>query len=287
MDKVYDVAIIGCGPAGLEAAINCKVRNKEPLFLGVDLCSVKLHKSPVIFNYLGIPEVKGEELRQSFLQHAAKLGVEPTKDKAEAVYPLEGEFAIKCKEGEYRAKTVIIATGISFDQTIPGEQEYLGKGVGYCATCDGPLYRDKTVAIMAYGNEAEGEARFLAEICKKVYLVALYSEVGQLPENVQVIKEEKPKEIKGDNFVKQLVLTNQTLDVDGIFILRETVPPTQLIAGLEMDGPHIQVDTSMRTNIPGIYAAGDCTGKPYQLSRAAGQGQVAALHAVGYLDKLH
>lgn len=286
MDKTYDVAIIGCGPAGLEAAINCKVRNKDPLFLGVDLCSVKMHKSPVIFNYMGFPEVKGEELRQAFLSHAAKLGIQPTQDKAESVYPQDGEFSIKCKDKEYRARTVIIATGISVNQSIPGEEEYLGKGVGYCATCDGPLFRGKTVAVIAYGGEAEGEANFLAEICQKVYFIPLYAEVGNLADNVEVVKD-IPKEIIGEAFVKQLVLTGQTLQVDGIFIIRETVAPTQLVPGLEMEGPHIQVDTSMRTNIPGIYAAGDCTGKPYQLSRAAGQGQVAALHAVGYLDKLH
>lgn len=284
MDELYDIAVVGCGPAGLSASINCKIRNKNVLTFGAELCSPKMHKSPMIFNYLGYSGVKGEELRQAFLKHADDVGIELTKEKVDSVYSMGNEFAIMCGEKVFRSKAVIIASGINYTKAIKGESEFLGKGVGYCATCDAPLYKGKTVALIGYTTEGEEEANFLSEVCKKVYYIPLYQEVGKLFDNVETIKE-KPSEILGEEQVKQLALETRKIDVDGVFIIKETASPEQLVPGLEMEGPHIKVDRSMRTNIEGLYAAGDCAGKPYQLSKASGEGQIAALHAVGYVDK--
>lgn len=284
MDELYDIIIIGCGPAGISAAINCKIRNKKVLVFGTEICSVKMHKSPYIFNYLGFSKITGEALRQEFLKHAKDAGVELTQEKADAVYDMGSEFNISCGDNVYRAKSVIVATGINYGRAIKGEAEYLGKGVGYCATCDAPLYKGKTVALIAYINEGEEEANFLSEVCRKVYYIPLYKDIGSLHENVEVIKE-APVEITGDKKVSHLALKNTRLEVDGVFIVKETAAPEQLVPGVEMDGPHIKVDRNMMTNIEGLYAAGDCAGKPYQLSKAAGEGQIAALHAVGYVDK--
>lgn len=286
MDELYDIAIIGCGPAGLSAAINCKIRNKNILIFGSELCSAKMHKSPYIFNYLGYSKIKGEELRQQFLKHAEEAGVVLTKEKVDTVYSMGDEFNISCGDKMYRTKSVIAATGINYGKSIKGESEYLGKGVGYCATCDAPLYKGKIVTLVAYTNEGEEEANFLSEVCKKVYYVPLYKEIGMLADKVELIKD-TPVEITGDTKVTHIVMKNSKLEVDGVFIIKETSSPEQLVPGLEMDGPHIKVNRNMMTSIEGLYAAGDCAGKPYQLSKAAGEGQIAALHAVGYVDKKH
>lgn len=159
----------------------------------------------------------------------------------------------------------------------------MGKGVGYCATCDAPLYRGKTVAVLAYDKEAEEEANFLSEICKKVYFIPLYKDTGTLNEKIEVVKD-APVEIIGENKVTHLALKNSKIEVDGVFIIKEVASPEQLVPGVEMDGPHIKVNRNMETNINGLYAAGDCAGKPYQLSKAGGEGQVAALNAIVYID---
>jgi len=284
VDELYDIAIVGCGPAGLSAAINCKMRNKNILFLGTDLCSVKLHKSPYIFNYLGFSKIKGEDLRQQFLKHVEDAGITLTKEKADAVYDMGGEFNISCGDKIYGSKSVIVAAGINYDKAIKGESEFLGKGVGYCATCDAPLYKGKTVALVAYTDEGEEEANFLSQVCKKVYYVPLYKDASNLFDKVEIVKD-VPDEIIGDKKVTHLALKGSKLEVDGVFIIKETASPEQLVPGLEMDGPHIKVDRNMMTNIEGLYAAGDCAGKPYQLLKAAGEGQIAALHAVGYIDR--
>lgn len=284
MNKLYDIAIIGCGPAGLSAAVNSKIRNKDILVFSSEICSAKMHKSPFIFNYLGFSKVTGEELRQQFLKHAKDAGVKLNSDRADSVISMGKEFNIVSGEKIYRAKSVIVASGISLGKKLKGETEYLGKGVGYCATCDAPLYTDRTVALVSYNKDGEEEANFLSEICKKVYYIPMYKDMGHLDERIELIND-SPVEIVGDKMVSQLILKNSSLDVEGVFIIKDTIAPEELVPGLEMDGPHIKVDRNMRTNIEGIYAAGDCAGKPYQLSKAAGEGQIAALHAVGYLAK--
>jgi len=283
MDTLYDVAIIGCGPAGISAAINCKVRNKNIIFFGSEFCTAKMYKSPQIFNYLGYPEITGAELRELFIKHALQAGVEFTKEKVSMVMPMGDEFSIAGASDTYRAKAVILASGITFTKAIKGEEEFLGKGVGYCATCDAPLYRGKTVAMLAYDKEAEEEANFLSEICEKVYFVPLYNEMGELSEKIEVVKD-SPIEIIGENKVTHLVLENSKIEVNGVFIIKEVASPEQLVPGVEMDGPHIKVNRNMETNIKGLYAAGDCAGKPYQLSKAGGEGQLAALNAIVYID---
>jgi len=283
MDTLYDIAIIGCGPAGISAAINCKVRNKNIIFFGTDFCTAKMYKSPQIFNYLGYPDITGAELRELFIKHSRELGIKLTTEKVSSVMPMGEEFSILAGNNAYRAKAVILAAGITFTKAIKGEEEFLGKGVGYCATCDAPLYKGKTVAILAYDKEAEEEANFLSEICKKVYFVPLYKDTGKLTEKIEIVHD-KPVEIIGEDKVTHLVLENTKIEADGIFIIKEVAPPEQLVPGVEMDGPHIKVNRNMETNIKGLYAAGDCAGKPYQLSKAGGEGQIAALNAIFYID---
>lgn len=279
MDNVFDIGIIGCGPAGLSAAINAKNKNREIVVLGSELCSPPLHRAPMITNYLGFPSITGEELRKTFLAHASSMDIDILKNKVDNIFPDEDGFLIMSGNEMIMARTVIICTGVPYRQTIHNESGFLGKGVGYCATCDGPLYRDKTVAIIGYNREAEPEANYLQEICGKVYYIPLYQDEPALKKGIEVIRE-RPRSVEGDNLVRTLVLSKRELTVDGVFIVGAETAPDRLVPGLELaDEVHIKVNSHMETNIKGIFAAGDCTGSPYQLAKAVGEGQVAALNA--------
>lgn len=279
----YDTAVIGTGPAGLSAAITLKIRNKSVLLLGSEAVSSKVGKAHEIQNYLGLPNVPGEELGKRFLEHAQSIGLKITPEKITAVYAMGDYFALQTSKNEMpEAKTLILATGVNFGKPYPGETEFLGRGVSYCATCDAPLYRGKTVAVIASSPEEEPEAAFLAEVCSKVYYVPTYENVGPLPSNVEIITD-MPMSIEGTFKAQRLVLEGRTLDADCIFILRQSVAPAQLVPGLKMDGVHVAVDRTMATNLPGLFACGDITGAPYQYIKAAGEGNVAALSAVKYL----
>ncbi|AKC64285.1 oxidoreductase, pyridine nucleotide-disulfide family [Clostridium sporogenes] len=286
MGKRYDMAIIGSGPAGLEAAINAKIRNKDIIIFGNKELSSKLVKAPKINNYLGFYDISGNELKDKFINHIDKMGIEITFERINNVYAMGEYFALMVNEKMYEAKTVILATGVEYGKALKGEEEFLGKGVGYCATCDAPLYKNKTVAIIGYNKEAEEEANFVSELASKLYYIPMYRLDYELSEKVEVIND-KPVEIVGEQHVKKLILKDLEIEADGIFVLKDSVSPSQLVPGLEMEDEHIKVDRKMQTNISGCFAAGDCTGKPYQYIKSAGEGQIAALSAVSYLDKIN
>lgn len=280
----YQLAIVGCGPAGMSAALNAKIRNKDFILLGSDLCSPKLAKAPQIDNYLGFHEIKGEDLRQNFLNHVKAMGIEIIPWKVLNIYP-GPPFTLVGNNESFEADAVILATGVSPTKLLPGETELLGRGVGYCATCDGPLYKGKKVAIVSYSHEGEAEANFMAEICAEVYYLPFYKDVGQLDSRI-IQKKARVKEISGTQMVEKLVLDNEEISVDGVFVLRESLPAEQIVPGLEMDKGAIKVNRDLETGIPGLFAAGDCSGQPYQLNKAVGEGGTAALNAIKYLDEM-
>lgn len=279
----YDCIIIGTGPAGLEAAVNLKIRGKSFLLFGSKDLSKKLMLAPKIDNYLGFHGISGSILAEKFLDHLGEMGIEITVGQVSMVYNMGGYFSLATSAKTYEATTVILATGVFSAKLLKGEQEFLGRGVGYCATCDAPLYRSKTVAILGYNEESAQEADFVSEIAGKTYYLPLNENKSMPKSSVEIIRE-KPQEIIGENKATGIKLENFTLETDGIFILRDSAPPASLVPGLELNGGFIKVDSSMRTNIAGLFAAGDCTGKPHQYMRAAGQGQTAALEAVSYID---
>ncbi|KXZ39909.1 thioredoxin reductase (NADPH) [Alkalithermobacter thermoalcaliphilus JW-YL-7 = DSM 7308] len=279
----YDIAIIGSGPAGLSAAINAKVRNKNIILFGSSNLSDKIVRAPVIDNYLGIYNVNGEGLKNAFRSHIESMDIKINEERATNVYAMGEYFVVAANDKMYEATTVILATGIEYTKPIKGEEEFLGKGVGYCATCDASLYRGKKVAIIGYNVEAEQEANFLVEIASNVYYIPIYKGNYSLDKNIQIIKD-TPLEVKGKEYVDRLVLKKSEIDVDGVFFIKDSISPKYLVPGLEMEKGHIKVDKNMHTNIKGCFAAGDCTGKPYQYLKAAGEGQIAALSAVSYLD---
>ena len=162
--------------------------------------------------------------------------------------------------------------------------EYLGKGVSYCATCDGMLYRGKKVVVVGENEEGEAEANFLADVCEQVTYVPLYQPVLNLKETVEVLQG-KPKAVVGEGIrVTGIEVDGETVECDGIFFAKNSTPPESLLFGLNTDGKNIIVDRNMATNLPGVYAAGDCTGAPFQIAKAVGEGLVAALSAAAYID---
>jgi len=219
------------------------------------------------------------------MEHAASRGVEISPHRAETISEIDGIYHILSGDQVIASKTIIIATGVPYKPTLPQEEFFLGKGLGYCATCDGPIYRDKDVLLIGHSREAESEANFMAEICNRVYYLPLYKEVGTLDSRVEVI-EGKPASIIGTNFVEGLKLKDgREIKVEGLFVLGGETAPDRLIPGLEIEDKHIKVNRQQETNLPGVYAAGDCTGPPYQVAKSVGEGQVAGLNAAKYASR--
>lgn len=286
----YDIAIIGTGPAGLEAAITAKVRNKSILLLGGSSLSTKVEKAHTIQNYLGLPNVSGEAMQAAFRAHLEQMGIAITEDRVNMVFAAGEYFAIQGHQEFYEASSLILACGMSVARPFPGELENLGSGVSYCATCDGALYKGKSTVVIGYSPADEAEAAFLAELAAEVIYIPMYQEVGPLDARIRVIANARPVGIdrNGQGLRSNLILhlEGQDLETNGIFILREQVAPAQLVPGLTIEGDHVAVNRSMETNIPGLFACGDITGAPYQYIKAAGEGNVAALSAVHYLSQL-
>ncbi|MDD5921610.1 MAG: NAD(P)/FAD-dependent oxidoreductase [Eubacteriales bacterium] len=290
MEK-YDIAIIGTGPAGVSAALTAKNRNKKILLFGSREISQKVKKSHLIENYPGLPSITGEDLAKTFLSHLDARGIPVTEERVSAVYAMGSEFAIQAGENMYTASAVILASGVVMGKTLPGEEENLGRGVSYCATCDATLYHGKTSAVIGYAPKEEAEAAFLAEVAAKVFYFPQYPEEPEgLPENVEILRE-KPKEIhlqNPSNPTEGVCLRTESGNeyvTNGVFVLRESIAPSRLVPGLETDGAHIVTGRNMATNIAGCFAAGDITGQPYQDAKAVGEGNVAALSAAAYLDE--
>jgi len=276
------VAILGCGPAGLSAAINATIRNKKVIVIGSELCSPPMHKAQKISNYLGIPEVSGAELLEIFMKHAHLMNVEICNIKAQAINEDGGIYNILLGDELVRTKAMIIATGLPYRSTLDREEFFLGKGLGYCATCDGPIYRDKDVLIIGHSEEAEEEANFMAEICNRVYYLPLYKETGDLNPRIEIVRS-KPAAIMGVDFVEGMELKDGAkILVEGLFVLGAETAPERLVPGLEIIENHIKVDRNQASNLPGVFAAGDCTGPPYQIAKSVGEGQVAGLNASKY-----
>jgi len=286
MSDRYDIAIVGTGPAGLEAAINAKIRNKNIIIFGNKDLSPKLVKAAKVNNFLGFHNISGVDLKNQFGNHIAAMGIGIINEKINNVYAMGEYFALMVNEKVYEAKTIILATGIEYTKPLKGEEEYLGKGVGYCATCDAPLYKGKTVVIIGYNKESIEETNYVNELSTKTYYIPMYRGEYNLNKGVEIING-RPLEIVGEDVVTKLILDKGEIITDGIFMLRDSVSPSQLVPGLEIEEGHIKVDRDMKTNIEGCYAAGDCTGKPYQYMKSAGEGLVAAASAVSYLDRSH
>ena len=280
----YDIAIIGTGPAGISSALTAKQRNKNVILFGPATLSDKVRKAERINNYPGLVSVSGEEMQKAFLAHLESADISIIPEKITLIMPMGDYFMLQSSANEiYEASAVIIAAGMVSGKKIEGEEELLGMGVSYCATCDAALYKGKKAAVIAYSKDEESEANFLAEYTSELIYIPMYKEEAALNNDIKIIRE-KPLSISGDMKTRTLVTDKNSYEVDGVFVLRESIAPGQLIPGLEMDGNHVKTGRDMSTSIPGCFAAGDICGQPYQYVKSAGEGNVAALSAVKYLD---
>lgn len=284
MERV-DIAIIGTGPAGISAAINAKIRHKSFLLFGTEELSPNIGKSEKIGNYPGMLSVTGRELNESFKEHLEEMEISITKERITGIYKMGDYFMLLAGQKSFEATTVIIATGAEMRKPVSGERELLGRGVSYCATCDGNLYKGKMIAVVCDNEEMEEEVSYLADLAEKVYYFPLMKTTLQ-KENI-VKMSAKIKAVQGENRVESLELSDgSVLDIDGIFFLKSTVSADVLLRGLEIENGHIVVDRNMRTSVKGCFAAGDCVGRPYQIAKSTGEGNIAAHSAISYLAEL-
>ena len=286
MEAIYDIAIIGGGPAGLSAAVTASIRNKKVIIFDVKDFSPRLRKAHLVNNYLGLPNINGQELMDKFVEHA--LSFQPKVVREKVIYASEGEkvFTLGTPNGFYNVKSIILAIGASSSEIIPGEKEFIGQGVSYCATCDGHFFKGKNIAAIVTVPGALDEVDFLAEICEKVVLMPRFKlEAEPKQANIEVVMAE-PDEIAGTDLVTGVRTKHEYYPVQGVFIFRDSDPIDALFPELQLHGKSIAVGEEMETSMDGIFAAGDCTGQPWQISRATGQGIVAALSAVKYLAQL-
>ena len=282
---MIDIAIIGAGPAGLSAAINIASRNKRAVVFGNDITTSLLFPAENVNNYLGMPNMTGAAMMEGFVNHARQAGIEIKAGKVLQVLDMGGHFALNVKDEFYEAKAIILATGISKGKAVKGENEYLGKGVSYCATCDGMLYKGKDVAVIGETEEAEEDANFLSEICSKVYFIPQYAVKNKLNEKL-IMLEKKVKEVAGEKFVERLLFDEGEIEVKGAFFIKQNTPVASLVPGLEIEEGCIKINRLCETNVKGVFAAGDCTGWPFQVANAVGEGLIAGQNAVRYCASL-
>lgn len=281
--ETVDIAIIGSGPAGISAALNAKIRNKSYYLFGSMALSDKVQRSECISNYPAIPDIGGAEFNSLLSKQLEQSGINITEKRITGIYNMGKYFALLSDMEEFDAKTVILATGVETVRPIPGERELLGRGVSYCATCDGNLYKGKTIAVVCDNAEMEEEVSYLSELAENVYYLPLFK--GSTVESENMIKLSSTiVEIKGEGRVSSVLLKNgEEIKIDGIFFLKQSISPTVLLRELEAEEGHVKVNRKLETNIKGCFAAGDCTGTPYQIAKAVGEGNVAVHSAIKYL----
>lgn len=282
---MYDIAIIGAGPAGVSAAINAKLLNKSYIWLASRPTSKKVERAELIKNYPGLPDITGEQLAFVFRHHAESMGVEPSVGVVTGIYDLDGKFALLADGRDYEAKTVILCLGVEATKPLEGEEQFLGRGISYCATCDGMLYKGKKIAVVCHDKRYEHEIEYLCSLAAECYVFPMYQNYDIKAQNAKIILK-NPVKYEGDMRVRRVVYKGGFTEADGVFILKSAISPATLVHGLNVEGGHIVVDRNCATNIAGIFAAGDCTGRPYQYVKAAGEGNVAAHSAAEYIANL-
>lgn len=265
-----DIAIIGGGPAGISAALTARHRGKSALIISSPMEDSPLARAELIDNYPGFPEISGLELLRALSAHAEKSGVEFMRGRALSAMPLGESIGVSVGSDFVECRALILACGLSRAKPFPGENEFMGRGVSYCATCDGMLYRNRRVAVLGFSSDSREEADYLASIgCEVEYFDRSRA---------------KNYVISGADRVETLSADGTDYKVDCVFILRSGVAPTSLMPALETENGVIRVSPDLSTSVPGVFAAGDCIGTPYQVAKAVGDGNTAALSASKYIE---
>nr|WP_270707361.1 thioredoxin-disulfide reductase [Clostridium fessum] len=304
MYTMYDIIIIGSGPAGLSAAIYAQRACLDTIVIEKNgISGGQVLNTWEVDNYPGFPGVTGFELSRQFREHANKLGARVVQDEVVQVELSGNVKKVVCEEETYEARCVILASGAHHRTLeVPGEEELRGAGVSYCATCDGAFFRGRTVAVVGGGDAALEDAIFLARMCEKVYIVHRRDKLRgakrlqerlQALENIEFVWNSETVAIEGEGQVEALRLRQtqtgeeRRLDVDGVFIAVGIAPESELYAGqLELDEQgYIRADESGQTSVPGVFAAGDVRTKALrQILTAASDGANCVASAERYLQ---
>lgn len=279
----YDVIVIGGGPAGLSAALQARTRNQSVLVLHNNPMDDPLWKAEKVSNYLGLPNQSGSQLIASYRAHAQSAGVILQKGKVLSILPMNGKYYVSVGSDMIEATALVLATGVSRGKKYPGEDALLGRGVSYCATCDGMLYRGKDVVVVGLTSDSPEEANYLKEIGCRVTYVSPKPPQG-LNDGIPFVQG-RVERVDGEGTLIGLTVGSTHIPCQGLFILRTSVAPTELISQLTLDDRYVKVSRTMETNLPGLFAAGDCTGLPLQVSKAVGEGLVAGQSASTYCDQ--
>lgn len=297
-EDIYDVIIVGGGPAGLTAAFYAARQNLKTLVLEGVKVGGRALDAHWVDNYPGFPDgISGPDLMQKFIEQVERFGAEVRHETVIGLSDFGDLKMVSTRQGYHQGKAIILATGVNRRQlSVLGENEFKGRGVSYCAVCDGPFFKDKTVVVVGEGREAVHDAEILAETASKVYALpgekgysGDFPEIQRLRNNprVELLEGKAVKEIIGLDLVQGLKLDDGTkLAVDGVFIILERVSTTGILqdAGIATDaGGCIIVDDDGMTNIKGIYAAGDCSCRGMQIVTATGMGAKAALAAMKHV----
>jgi len=300
---MYDLIIIGGGPAGLTAGIYAQRARLKTLLLEKEMVGGQIAVSDVIENYPGFPSISGAELMEKFEQQARGLGLEIKLTDVIAVQKKGEEKIVKTSDGDLITRTVIVATGAKPRRLgIPGEKELTGKGVSYCATCDGPFFKGQKVLVVGGGDTAVKEAVYLSRIANKVYIAhrrdqlraeKIIQEKAMSTPNIEILWSHILKEIKGKTGVEKVALQNlkdntvKELEVEGVFVFVGINPTTDFVDVEKDKQGFIKTDQDMRTSVKGIFAAGDCrTTALKQVSTAVGDGAIAAFVAEKYIEEM-
>ena len=297
--KEVDVVIIGSGIAGISSAIYLKRSSLSFVLLDKSMPGGKLNIIHRIDNYPGYPSISGLELSKSLLEQCKQLGIEFSYGEVNKVEKVDSNFLTRTDIGSYLSKVVIIASGLSEAKlNIPGEKAYFGRGVSYCATCDGPFFKNKDVAIYGYKDFAFEDAIYLSSLVNRLYFILpkppLTTETHlnevKNAKNITIFDGYSLKEIKGDNKVNSIVINkdneNKELEVSAIFPLFEQISSSSFLSSLniKMSNGFIDVDKDGKTNVDGIYAVGDIVNKKLrQLINAASEGALAAISSINYV----
>lgn len=284
---MYDVIIIGTGPAGITAGIYAKRSNLNVLIIGKNKSA--LEKVKQIDNYYGLPHIDGKTLYLNGTKQAQELGVELIDEEVIGItmdYQNNSSFVIKTINSIFETKTVILATGmLRTTPKIANLLNYVDKNISFCAICDGFFYRNKKVCVIGYNEYALEEAKELLKVTPNVTILTNGKSSTFTNDPLIVVNTETIKAFKGEERIEQIELETSTLDVNGVFIAWGTPGGLEFAKklGLELDNNMVITNKNMETNIPGIYACGDMTGQPYQIHKATYEGMQAALAISKYL----
>ena len=281
----FDIAVIGGGPAGIAAAITAQSKGRKVVLFEAHGFSPRLRSVSEITDYLGLRPMSGTELMDHFVAHLSRTDVFVVEEKVVSLKEVGNGFVVGTPSGNFDVDAVVLCTGVSRSNLLVGEKEFMGRGVSYCAKIDGVKYKGKRVAAIATTDDAMDEIELLCDYCEHVYLFPRYS--GFRPpkrKNITIVIE-PPTEITGTDRVTGLHTDTDFFGVQAVFMFRATDPLNSFLPQLQIRGRSVYVDDQAQTNVEGVFAGGDCTGQPWQVNRAAGQGQKAALSAIRYLAK--